>query len=155
MRKPATLLPILAACAIVVACSDTPPPLPAPEPIDATVAPEASDAAPTPQAADAWDFSTSPMPGTRIAVSPNPVDFCGAKLQAVEVEWDLAEAGARSPQVWVQEPNGKRQLWAALKETTGGKRTGNWTREGMQFIAIDHSTREVINSVTVEAAPCP
>lgn len=152
MRSQTRLLPFLAACAFLAACSDTPRPLPSPEPVDAPLAPEAAAST---QPADPWDFSGAPLQGTRIEVSPNPVDFCTAKLQAVDVAWDLAEAGARSPQVWVQEPNGKRQLWAALKEPVGGKRTGNWTRAGTQFIAIDRSTLEVINTVTVEAATCP
>lgn len=152
MRNPARFLSLLAICSVLAACNDTPPPIPSPEPVDAALPPvAASDAKP----ADAWDFSNAPVDGTRMAVSPNPADFCVEKLRVVDVEWDLGAAGARTPQVWVQEPNGKRQLWAALKEPTGGKPTGKWVRSGTQFIAIDRSTMEVINSVTVEAAPCP
>lgn len=148
MRLPIRLTSIIFPCLLVTACSGgSPPPLPAPEsaPVTASgpVAPSAE-----------WDASGAPRAGTRISAKPNPVDFCSGELQVVEVEWDLAASGVRAPQIWVQEPNGKRQIWAALKEPTGSKKTGKWTRSGMRFIAIDGVTREVVNSLTIESQPC-
>lgn len=150
-------LPLLLALAAAVTACQKDAPSPAAAPADAgTPAAEAEAAgAVEPVAEVAWDESAAPVAGTRIAISPDPVPFCDGPRQAVEVEWDVTAAEPAHLQLWIEEANGKRKLWAATKTLAGSKRTGAWAVDGMKFVALDASGKRVINSVAVTAADCP
>lgn len=156
------LLPcLLVLAAAVTACQkDQPPAAPAVDAsttaADGTAASEAAgtvDAAPR-ATGPAWDESTAPVAGTRIAISPDPVSFCEGPRQAVEVEWDVAAAAPAHVQLWIDDA-GQRKLWAATKSLAGSKRTGAWVAEGTRFVILDGKGNRVINATTVTAATCP
>jgi|GEM_PF-3727153 len=142
----------LIAVALLVACSES-------ERASETSAAKPTEPAPPAQIQDKgtlpsnWDDSESPVMGTSISVSPNPVDFCASKTASVQISWDLAAAKPKNPQIWVRNSQGQK-LWTAFKNLEGSKGTGKWVKEGIQFIAIDSTTRKVINSVSVQAANC-
>lgn len=152
--KSLPLLLVLAAA--VTACQkEVPAPAAAPAPMDAGTA----GAGPTGtgnQVTDevVWDESDAPVAGTRISISPDPVPFCDAAQQVVEVEWDLVAAESKYLQLWIEEKNGKRKLWVETKTLAGAKRTGNWATAGTRFVAVDPRDSRVLNSVTIQPAPC-
>lgn len=149
-----TSLPlVLVLVAAVTACQkDTPTPAIAPADTGAT-APEAAEAA-DPVAEVVWDDSAAPVAGTRIAITPDPVSFCDAARQTVEVEWDLAAAEPKHLQLWIEGKSGNRKLWVETKTLAGTKRSGNWVTADTRFIALDAHGKRVLNSVTVQPAPC-
>ena len=149
------LLLILAAT--VTACQkDAPSPAAAPADAGATVgageteAIEASDPAPE----VVWDESAAPVAGTRIEIKPDPVSFCDAARQTVEVEWDVSAAEPKHLQLWIEDENGNRKLWVETKTLAGTKRSGNWVTADTRFTALDAHGKRVLTSVAVQSTPC-
>ena len=126
-------------------------------PVVATPEPAAADepaAAATP-AGSPWDESQAPVTGTSITLSPSPADLCARATTAVDVSWDVAAASPSTIELWVRDGGQTQTLWAAVKDTAGSKRTGDWMKAGMQVVVVDPARKAVINTATVEAAPCP
>lgn len=145
-KHPAVL--VLAVALAMAACSEQG----SPEGSQAASRP-AEPVAPAP-AKPAWDTSAAPVAGTSVTLSPNPADLCTRSRTAVDVAWDVTAAGPATIQLWVVNGDGHK-LWAALKESSGSKRTGDWMRAGMAVAVVDPRTKTLINSATLEASACP
>lgn len=100
-----------------------------------------------------WDASGGPVAGTSITVTPNPVNFCTEELAVVEVSWDVTAAASKYVQLWVNN-NGEEKLWLSVKEQAGSRQTGKWAKAGLEFVAVNPSTKKAINSVKVESIAC-
>jgi len=153
MNKAAILAALVALTAL--GCSKNEPQQAGPADASGTAAPATGAIPPAHEdtADPAWDESASPVLGTMLAIKPDPVDFCSEKLAAVEVSWDLNAAAPKNPQIWVRDSK-QSKLWTAFKPLTGRKTTGKWVKPGTQFVAIDSTTRKVINVATVVAKDC-
>lgn len=143
-------LSLLLVLAVVSGCGGDPAPS---TPTAGTAASQPGDAdVAAPE--EAWDESAAPAAGARMSITPDPVPFCDAKRQAVEVSWDVAAAAPKHLQLWIESQPGKRKLWVETKTLAGTKRTGPWVAEGARFVALDAHGRRVLAAVTVRAAPC-
>lgn len=100
-----------------------------------------------------WDTSSAPVPGTALTLAPNPLNLCTEKNASAEVVWDMTAANPKALQLWIRS-NGKSKLWAAVKIASGKKRTGKWLKAGTEIVAVDASSKKVINSVQATAAAC-
>lgn len=100
-----------------------------------------------------WNVADAPMAGTALTITPNPVDLCTEKLAVVDVAWDVSAAAPRYVQVWVVDKGGEK-LWLSTRETAGSRRTGRWVKSGVKFLAVDPSSRKLINTAEVGVLPC-
>lgn len=153
-KKNATLLllatMVLASCSKNDSATSTPD---APPPASPTDTP-ASEAAKAKDAMPDWDATSNPVVGTTLTINPNPIDLCTDKTAEGEVTWDLRAAMPKSLQLWIR--NGEKvTLWAAVKNPSGTKMTGKWLKSGTEILAIDASTKKLLNSVQITATPCP
>lgn len=103
---------------------------------------------------EAWNSSGSPVPGTSLTISPNPMDFCDGVPKVSQVAWDAAAASPGRLNIYVRDGQAQFKLWASPPTPVGERATGAWIRPGVTFVAVDRMTERVINSVTVEGVTC-
>lgn len=142
---------IMATACFLAACADPAAPV---EPTGGIAKPSSlPSAGPNPQGPQ-WDESFSPVEGAILSASPNPANFCQEKIQAVEVHWDMQSANPSRLQIWVEDGQGKRQLWTTAPNFVDTKLTGKWIQAGTRIIALDPKRNVVLNSITIAAVPC-
>lgn len=146
------LAPWLAICALA-ACQDATQTPPQTEVAKAQIGKSAIPASAA--RVEQWDRSAAPVPGAQLTISPNPANFCEDNTQVLEVSWNMEAAKPTRLHLWLENPNGKKKLWAVVRDQVGSRRTGDWMRAGTRVVAVDPGKNQVLNEVTVNSTQCP
>lgn len=150
---PSRLICLATVICLLAACSGEDASTPASN-SQAASSSDSTDSVAQPAPGSEWDASQTPVAGATLTVTPNPVDFCTDKTQAVEVTWDVTSANPSALEIWLEDPRGERKLWVAPSVRSGIKTTGKWMQPNSKVIAVDAAGARILNTVTLAAADC-